>query len=144
MDNSSIPLIEDVLALSDSASSSKITSINDEACDSSIDRRKVLGSSSTVEAEAVSNLLKQARLEVLNSSEIHPASKKVLDALVEVSVREFYALPDEDDKIDFLISNRTRILAFSFAVWLMISLGMILFSGGLSTASSASFYPPPT
>jgi len=93
----------------------------------------------------VSNLLKQARLEVQRSSEIHPSSKKVLDALIEVSVREFYTLPNnEDDKVDFLVSNRSRVVAFSFMVWLIISLSMVLFSGGLSTSSSASFYPPPT
>ncbi|KAJ8422724.1 hypothetical protein Cgig2_004570 [Carnegiea gigantea] len=119
---SSIPAIEEALTLSDSASSSKITSVKDETYDSSADRPKIFGNNSNVEAEMVSNLLKQATLEVLSSSDIHSSSKKVLDALVEVSVREFHALPDEDDKIDFLILNRSRILAFSFVVWLMISL----------------------
>ena len=144
MKYSSITAIGEILTLSYSASSSRITIFDDETCDSSVDNCKGLGDNSTVETEMVSNFLKQAGVEVLSSSEIHPSSKKVLDALVEVSVREFHALPDEADKIDFLILNRSRILAFSFVVWLMISLSMILFSVGLSTTSSSSLYPPPT
>ncbi|KAE8703706.1 Basic helix-loop-helix DNA-binding superfamily protein isoform 1 [Hibiscus syriacus] len=51
------------------------------------------------EAKILVNLLKQARFQALNSVDKENKSKKVLDALIEFTNKEFYTLPQEIDKL---------------------------------------------
>ncbi|CAL5395785.1 unnamed protein product [Camellia sinensis] len=52
----------------------------------------------SVEAEVVVNHLKQARIQVMNSTNADLQSKKLLNALIEVVIEEFNALPEEKDR----------------------------------------------
>uniref|UniRef100_A0A803N2A9 Uncharacterized protein n=2 Tax=Chenopodium quinoa TaxID=63459 RepID=A0A803N2A9_CHEQI len=107
---------------------SKISTVYDESVNSSIDCSNVVGSNSSVEVDLVVNLLKQARSQVSSSSDVSDTSKKLLDALVEASVRDLSVLPDEGDIIGAVLSKRVGIVAVCFMVWLISVAIMFFFS----------------
>ncbi|KAK9724994.1 hypothetical protein RND81_05G113900 [Saponaria officinalis] len=135
---------EEALTLSESSACYKITTVNDDSSINSGNHSKVIQSYGCVEGEVVSNLLKQARVEMWNSNDVSPVSKKLLDSLVEVSVKEFCALPEEKDLVSVLISEKTRVLVFCFAVWLITMTVILIVFKFSSSRSTQSFYLPPT
>ncbi|KNA19741.1 hypothetical protein SOVF_058720 [Spinacia oleracea] len=122
---------------------SKITTVCDESVNLSPDRIKMLGSNSSSEVDVAVNLLKQARSQVISSSDVSATSKKLLDALVEASVRDFCALPDEGDIIDAVLSKKVEVVAVCFVFWL-ISVTIVILFRCSGTRGSASFNPQPT
>ncbi|KAK8623935.1 hypothetical protein V6N13_065295 [Hibiscus sabdariffa] len=91
------------------------------------------------------NLLEQARLQALNSVDMEDKSKKVLDALIEFTIKEFYTLPQETDRLPELISTNAyaRFLCF-FLLWVvavgLFSLYLICYSRSVSSFTGL----PPT
>ncbi|KAL4310282.1 hypothetical protein GQ457_01G029970 [Hibiscus cannabinus] len=91
------------------------------------------------------NLLKQARLQALNSVDMEDKSKKVLDALIDFTIKEFYTLPQETYRLPELISTNAyaRFLCF-FLLWVvavgLFSLFLICYSRSVSSFTGL----PPT
>ncbi|XP_074319025.1 uncharacterized protein LOC141655934 [Silene latifolia] len=135
---------EEGLTSSDSSASSKITTVNDDIPINSHSHGRVIISEGNVEADVVANLLKQAKVEILSSNDVSPGSKKLLDSLIEVSVKEFCALPEEKDPVTVLISEKTRVLVFCLAVWLITMMILLIVFSRLHGRDTSSFYLPPT
>ncbi|KAE8734189.1 Basic helix-loop-helix DNA-binding superfamily protein isoform 1 [Hibiscus syriacus] len=92
---SSNPLLStssETFKLSEIAPCSKLSTANK---DEQIDFSKT----GLAEVGILVNHLKQARLQALNSVDMKNKSKKVLDALIEFIIKEFYTLPQERDKL---------------------------------------------
>ena len=79
----------------------------------------------SAEVEIMVNLLKQARLQALNSVDMENKSKKVLDALIEFTINEFYTLPQERDKLPQLVNINAYIGFLCFLLWVV---AVLLFS----------------
>ncbi|KAF5950809.1 hypothetical protein HYC85_012802, partial [Camellia sinensis] len=94
----------------------------------------------SVEAEVVVNHLKQARIQVMNSTNADLQSKKLLNALIEVVIEEFNALPEEKDRLSELVSMKTRVVFMIFLVWVVAVLMFLHFSS--RGQSSFSELPP--
>ncbi|KAE8683367.1 Basic helix-loop-helix DNA-binding superfamily protein isoform 1 [Hibiscus syriacus] len=77
------------------------------------------------EAVILVNLLKQARLQALNSVDMENKSKKVLDALIEFTIKEFYTLPQEIDKLPKLVCRDVYARSLCF---LLMVVAVALFS----------------
>ncbi|GMJ12302.1 hypothetical protein HRI_004899500 [Hibiscus trionum] len=97
----------ETLTLSEIGSCSKIATANR---DGQIDFSKT----GLEEVEIVANLLKKARLQALNSVDMENKSKKVLDALIEFAINEFYTLPQEIDKLPELVRTNVSVRFLSF------------------------------
>ncbi|GMH27244.1 hypothetical protein Nepgr_029087 [Nepenthes gracilis] len=125
--------------------SSEDTPDNNELWNETVDRDKTFQFCSSkkiglLEAKVVAYHLKQARIEVSSNKNVHPGTKKLLDALIDVVMKEFYSLPDENerDQIDKLISARAFAIVVCFLLWIVSA--MLLFGSG----SQSSPHPPPT
>lgn len=95
----------------------------------------------SVEAEVVVNHLKQAQIQVMNSTNADLQSKKLLNALIEVVIEEFNALPEEKDRLSELVSMKTRVVFTIFLLWIVaVSMFLHFSSRGQSSFSE----PPPT
>ncbi|XWS08479.1 hypothetical protein CRYUN_Cryun40dG0005600 [Craigia yunnanensis] len=79
----------------------------------------------SVEVEIMVNLLKQARLQALNSIDMENKSKKVLDALIKSTINDFYSLPQEKDKLPELVSRKAYVGFLCFLLWVVV---VLLFS----------------
>lgn len=98
----------------------------------------------SVEVEIMVNLLKQGRLQSLNSVSMEDKFKKVLDALIEFSINEFYTMPQERDKLHELVNGHAYV---GFPCCLLWVVAVLLFAFYLFCLSRASFSftgPPPT
>ncbi|XVE82287.1 hypothetical protein DITRI_Ditri15bG0136400 [Diplodiscus trichospermus] len=80
------------------------------------------------EVDFMVNLLKQARLQALNSIDMDNKSKKVLDALIESTINDFYTLPQERDKLPGLVSRNPKVGFLCFLLWIV---AFFLFSSHL-------------
>ncbi|KAE8685775.1 Basic helix-loop-helix DNA-binding superfamily protein isoform 1 [Hibiscus syriacus] len=69
------------------------------------DEQKDFSKTGLAEVGILVNLLKQARLQALNSADMKNKSKKVLDALIEFIIKEFHTLPQERDKLPEVSTN---------------------------------------
>ncbi|KAE8730962.1 Basic helix-loop-helix DNA-binding superfamily protein isoform 1 [Hibiscus syriacus] len=89
------------------------------------------------------NLLKQARLQALDSVDMKNKSKKVLDALIEFTIKEFYTLPQERDKLPKVVPTNAyaRFLCFLLCVVVVALFSLCLFCYSRSV-SSLSGLPP--
>ncbi|GMP76295.1 hypothetical protein CsSME_00033037 [Camellia sinensis var. sinensis] len=94
-----------------------------------------------VEAEMVVNHLKQARIQVMNSTSADLQCKKLLDTLIEVVIGEFNALPEEKDRFAELVLTKTPVVFLSFLLWILAVSVVFLFSSGVQSSFSE---PPPT
>ncbi|GMJ02127.1 hypothetical protein HRI_003881900 [Hibiscus trionum] len=102
----------------ETAPCSKIsTAITDEQIDFS--------KSGLAEAGIVVNFLNQARLQALNSVDMDDKSMKILDALIEFTIKEFYALPQERDRLPELVSTNAYARFLCFLLWVV---AVVLFS----------------
>ncbi|KAI8009628.1 Magnesium transporter MRS2-4 [Camellia lanceoleosa] len=95
----------------------------------------------SVEAEVVVNHLKQARIQVMNSMSADLQSKKLLNALIEVVIEEFNALPEEKDRLSELVSMKTQVVFMIFVLWIVAVSMFLHFS---SRGQSSFNEPPPT
>ncbi|CAL5395788.1 unnamed protein product [Camellia sinensis] len=126
--------------------SSTITVDKDEVVDVSVGHCRSAKSKKSVdivsvEAEVVVNHLKQARIQVMNSTSADLQSKKLLNALIEVVIEEFNALPEEKDRLSQLVSMKTRVVFMIFLLWIVaVSMFLHFSSRGQSSFSE----PPPT
>ncbi|KAG8370548.1 hypothetical protein BUALT_Bualt14G0128600 [Buddleja alternifolia] len=68
----------------------------------------------SIEAEMVIKHLREARVHVLKSNDVGP-SKKLLDALIDVIIEEFYGgLDEEKEWLDKLLSTKANLIFLSF------------------------------
>lgn len=95
----------------------------------------------SVESEIVVNILKRNRTQVLNSADVDPQSKKILDALIEIVIDEFYTRPAERDRFAELVSIKTQIVLLSFFLWILAVAVAFFFGSGVHNSSSG---PLPT
>ncbi|KAL2229665.1 UNVERIFIED_CONTAM: hypothetical protein Sindi_1560900, partial [Sesamum indicum] len=80
-----------------------------------------------IEAEVVIKHLREARIQVLNSKDVGP-SKKLLDALINIIIEEFYGgLYDEKEWLDKFLSNKANLVFLS----LMLGIFAIIMCGFL-------------
>ncbi|KAI8010939.1 hypothetical protein LOK49_LG06G03410 [Camellia lanceoleosa] len=126
--------------------SSTITVDKDEVVDVSVGHCRSAKSKKSVdivsvEAEVVVNHLKQARIQVMNSTSADLQSKKLLNALIEVVIEEFNALPEEKDRLSELVSMKTRVVFMIFLLWIVAVSMFLHFS---SRGQSSFSVPPPT
>ncbi|KAL8152929.1 hypothetical protein V2J09_010689 [Rumex salicifolius] len=97
-------------------------------------------SRSEVEVEMVANYLKQARLQMLSSTGMDLRLKKLLDVLVDVTVKEFFSMSDERDWMDKIISAENSIRIICFLICLIGTSVMLLLRSGIG---GSAYYPPP-
>ncbi|KAK4405456.1 hypothetical protein Sango_0552100 [Sesamum angolense] len=83
-----------------------------------------------IEAEVVIKHLREARIQVLNSKDVGP-SKKLLDALINIIIEEFYGgLYDEKEWLDKFLSNKANLVLLT----LMLGIFAIIICGFLHSA----------
>ena len=90
----------------------------------------------SVELEIVVDILKRNRTQVLNSSDVDPQSKKILDALIEIVIEEFYNRPKERDRFAELVSIKIQIVILFFFLWMLAVAVAFFFGSGVQHASS--------
>ncbi|KAL4272717.1 hypothetical protein GQ457_13G023640 [Hibiscus cannabinus] len=137
LSNPLLPTSPKMFTLSETGSASKISTANrDEQVDFS--------KTGLAEAEILVNLLKQARLQALNSVDMENKSKKVLDALIEFTIKEFYTLPQEIEKLPELVCTNVyvRFLRFLLTVVAVALFSLYLFCYSRSVPSFTGL--PPT
>ncbi|KAK8681980.1 hypothetical protein V6N13_054377 [Hibiscus sabdariffa] len=137
LSNPLLPTSSEMFTLSETGSASKISTANR---DEQIDFSKT----GLAEAGILVNLLKQARLQALNSVDMENKSKKVLDALIEFTIKEFYTLPREIDKLPELVCTNVyvRFLRFLLTVVAVGLFSLYLFCYSRSVPSFTGL--PPT
>ncbi|KAL0457514.1 UNVERIFIED_CONTAM: hypothetical protein Slati_1090600 [Sesamum latifolium] len=92
-----------------------------------------------IEAEVVIKHLREARIQVLNSKDVGP-SKKLLDALINIIIEEFYGgLYDEKEWLDKFLSNKANLVFLS----LMLGIFAIIMCGFLRSGTNLTG-PTPT
>ncbi|XP_035539672.1 protein SINE3 [Juglans regia] len=74
---------------------------------------------SYVEVETAINFLKRSRSRVLKSAGTDPRSKRIMDALIEIVIGEFYPHPEEKDHIGELILMKIQIVLLCFFLWIL-------------------------
>ncbi|XP_041001663.1 protein SINE3 [Juglans microcarpa x Juglans regia] len=74
---------------------------------------------SYVEVETAINFLKRSRSQVLKSADTDPRSKRIMDALIEIVIGEFYPHPEERDHIGELILMKIQIVLLCFFLWIL-------------------------
>ena len=94
-----------------------------------------------MEADVLANLLKEARLQVLNSADVNTKNKKLLDTLIKIAVDDFFAIPQERDGVVELVSMKHRIVFACFVVCIL-AVSVILFFN--SEPQRPFIGPPPT
>ncbi|KAE8076656.1 hypothetical protein FH972_015292 [Carpinus fangiana] len=90
----------------------------------------------SVELEIVVDILKRNRTQVLNSSDVDPQSKKILDALIEIVIEEFYNRPKERDRFAELVSIKIQIVILFFFLWMLAMAVAFFFGSGVQHSSS--------
>jgi hypothetical protein len=86
--------------------------------------------------EIVVDILKRNRTQVLNSSDVDPQSKKILDALIEIVIEEFYNRPKERDRFAELVSIKIQIVLLFFFLWMLAMAVAFFFGSGVQHSSS--------
>ncbi|CAO2821465.1 unnamed protein product [Amaranthus hypochondriacus] len=140
-ENQLIVLSEEASRLSDFTPTSKIATINAESVNLSLDSNKNCELKGSMEVDVIVNLLKQARNEVVDSNGVSPSSTKLLDALVEATVRELCTLPDRGDAIDAVLSNKLRVVVICFVVWMIGMTAIVICRSSTHRSSSLNFTP---
>ncbi|KAL0376342.1 UNVERIFIED_CONTAM: hypothetical protein Scaly_0751800 [Sesamum calycinum] len=91
-----------------------------------------------IEAEVVIKHLREARIQVLNSKDVGP-SKKLLDALINIIIEEFYGgLYDEKEWLDKFLSNKANLVLLT----LMLGIFAIIICGFLHSGMSGFLTGP--
>ncbi|CAA2969851.1 Hypothetical predicted protein [Olea europaea subsp. europaea] len=81
----------------------------------------------SIEVDIVIKHLKDARVQVLNSSDVN-YSKKLLDALINVVIEDFYGgLYEEKDWLNKLVLSKVRVVSLSILVGIL-AVSVFLFS----------------
>ncbi|GAB2232799.1 hypothetical protein Drorol1_Dr00011858 [Drosera rotundifolia] len=78
----------------------------------------------SVEAYVVADHLKQAGIQVMRSKDVDDGMKKLVDALINVLLKEVYAVPDGKEKgkyrVESLYSIRVCITFVSLMLWIVV------------------------
>ncbi|XP_016433811.1 uncharacterized protein LOC107760296 [Nicotiana tabacum] len=91
-----------------------------------------------VEAEMAVKYLREAQMQLVNATDVDVRYKKLLDAVVNTLVEEFYGLPEDKDWYNTLISKKFHVVTLAFLLWIIaIFIGLLFRSGG-----KQSFYGP--
>ncbi|KAI5650936.1 hypothetical protein M9H77_36941 [Catharanthus roseus] len=88
---------------------------------------------SCIEAEVAVKHLKEAQFQLFNESTMDLQSKRLLDAFINVIIKEFYGMPD-DEGYSELIPRKGYLVFLSFLLLILAAtLALILFSGSQHT-----------
>ncbi|KAK9288221.1 hypothetical protein L1049_016670 [Liquidambar formosana] len=141
--NPSLSASSESFALSDLTPSSKITTDKDEGEEVSVEHYGlgVSDGMKALEVEVLVDHLRQSRFQVLNSPDLDLRYQKLLDALIQIVIEEFYGLPEERDRFSELLSLKLCIVFLCFSLW-MICVWVAFFCG--SGGQSSFKEPPPT
>ncbi|KAJ4721989.1 Alanine--tRNA ligase [Melia azedarach] len=119
---------------SELTASSTVTVNRNELSDLSPDRHQFIKSNGSntgsVEADVLAKLLKETRLQVLNSVDVDTKSKQLLDSLIKFVVDEFYTIPEENDRSAELVSMKRRIAFTWFLIWIPAALLFFFLNSG--------------
>lgn len=72
-----------------------------------------------VEAEMAVKYLREAQMQVVNATDIDIRYKKLLDALMNTVVEEFYGLPDDKDWYNNIVSKKFHLVTLTFLLWVI-------------------------
>ncbi|XP_052171296.1 uncharacterized protein LOC127787343 [Diospyros lotus] len=125
---------------------SAITASKDEADDVSLGLCASAESKNSndiiaLEAEIVVNHLRQALSQVAKATDVDLPSKMLLNALIEMVVEQFDALPEERDRFAEVTTKKIRVVFLTLLAWLLAMFAVFLFG---SRGRSSVTGPPPT
>ncbi|GAB2288968.1 hypothetical protein Dimus_023273 [Dionaea muscipula] len=121
---------------SDLTSYEKVTSVADELSSVALDRGEIsvfdgvnVGS---VEADVVAYHLRRAGIQILRSKDVDEGVKKLLDALIDVMLKEIYVVPGdqkEKDRVESIVSAKACVVLVCFLLWLVGMTMVVVISG---------------
>ncbi|KAK4349154.1 hypothetical protein RND71_031909 [Anisodus tanguticus] len=75
--------------------------------------------------------LRESQIQVVNATDIDIRYKKLLDAVMNTVVEEFYGLPqDNTDCYNTLVSNKFHLVTLTFLLWIIAVFIRFFFSSG--------------
>ncbi|MCD9561387.1 hypothetical protein HAX54_020490 [Datura stramonium] len=83
-----------------------------------------------VEAEMAVKYLREAQMQVVNATDIDIRYKKLLDAVMNTVVEEFYGLPEDEDWYNTLVSKKFHLVTLTFLLWIIAVFIRIFFCSG--------------
>ncbi|KAK6794199.1 hypothetical protein RDI58_007652 [Solanum bulbocastanum] len=92
----------------------------------------------SIEVEMTVKYLREAQLQVVNATDIDIRYKKLLDAVMNTVVEEFYGLPEDKDGNNAIVSKKFHLVTLTFLLWIIaVFIGFFFHSG-----ENRSFYGP--
>lgn len=82
--------------------------------------------------------LRQARNQIMNSTDVDLQSKKLLDAIIDVIVQEFCGLPEKKKCSDSLILKKCLLVSLTFLLWILA----VFFGSLFSSSGTQPFLGP--
>lgn len=83
-----------------------------------------------VEAEMAVKYLREAQMQVVNATDIDIRYKKLLDAVMNTVIVEFYGLPEDKDWCNTLVSKKIHLVTLTFLLWIIaVFIGFFFRSG---------------
>ncbi|KAJ8534957.1 hypothetical protein K7X08_016685 [Anisodus acutangulus] len=83
-----------------------------------------------VEAEMAVKYLREAQMQVVNATDVDIRYKKLLDAVMNIVVEEFYGLPQDKDCYNKLVSRKFHLVTLTFLLWIIaVLIGFFFHSG---------------
>ncbi|XP_060208802.1 uncharacterized protein LOC132636113 [Lycium barbarum] len=84
-----------------------------------------------IEAEMAVTYLREAQMQVVNATDIDIRYKKLLDAVINTVVEQFYGLPEDNkDCYNTLVLNKFHLVMLTFSLWIIaIFIGFFVRSG---------------
>ncbi|KAH0704382.1 hypothetical protein KY285_018660 [Solanum tuberosum] len=84
----------------------------------------------SVEAEMAVKYIREAQLQVVNATDIDIRYKKLLDAVMNTVVEEFYGLPEDKDCYNAIVSKKFHLVTLTFVLWIIaVFIGFFFHSG---------------
>lgn len=93
---------------------------------------------SYVEVESAINFLKRSRSQVLKSADSDHQSKRIMDALIEIVIGEFYPHPEEKDHFGKLILMKIQIVLLCFFLWILAMVVAFVFGSAVQNSLRGS------
>lgn len=88
-----------------------------------------------VEAEMAVKYLREAQMQVVNATDIDIRYKKLIDAVMNTVVEEFYGLPQDKDWYNAVVSKKFHLVTLTFLLWIIAVFIGFFFRLGKSDSS---------
>lgn len=83
-----------------------------------------------VEAEMAVKYLREAQMQMVNATDIDIRYKKLLDAVMNTVIEEFYGLPEDKDWCNAIVAKKFHLVTLSFLLWIIaVFIGFFIRSG---------------